>query len=436
MNLAYREYLDDNVALADELLDGCPADLSDWEWDYAHRLGHSELKTFAGSSQGRDVWSVAFSPTVRAGRRDRALGPGRRRADRRAAGPLGSHRCRGLGGARADRRGPGRGVLAGRPPAWRPHRVSPARRRARSWPLRVARRPKVWREAERGPRSSAWRTPPTAGRSPAVADHFNEYAAGGFGRLRDAATGEPLGQPITGGPGGVLGVAFSPTAASSPWPAATSSTSGTCPARRRPIVHRLRGHVNFVYAVAFQPGRPERGDRRLGQDHPALGPETGALLQTLIGHRGFVRGLAFSPDGTQLVSGSEDKSVRRWDLAGGGENAAFHGHTGFVHCVAFGPDGALAASGSLDGTVKLWPAAAPDSQVTFRNSAGWVGTVAFAPDGRRIASAHNGNIRIWDPRTGEELHRLDRPAKHAGTYRPGLFPRRNHPGRQRPWQIA
>ena len=132
-------------------------------------------------------------------------------------------------------------------------------------------------------------------------------------------------------------------------------------------------------------------------------------LQTLIGHRGFVRSLAFSADGAQLVSGSEDKSVRRWDLTAGGENAAFHGHTGFVHCVAFGPDGALAASGSQDGTVKLWPAAAPDTQVTFRNSAGWVGTVALAPDGRRVASAHNGNIRIWDPRTGEELHRLTGP---------------------------
>ena len=62
VNLAYREYLDDNVALADELLNGCPADLRAWEWDYAHRLGHSELKSFPGSSQGRDVWCVAFSP--------------------------------------------------------------------------------------------------------------------------------------------------------------------------------------------------------------------------------------------------------------------------------------------------------------------------------------------------------------------------------------
>jgi WD40 repeat protein len=136
---------------------------------------------------------------------------------------------------------------------------------------------------------------------------------------------------------------------------------------------------------------------------------TGSLVRTLLGHTGFVRGLSFRHDSKQLVSCSEDKSVRLWDVASGRPLASFHGHAGFVHCVAFSPDGAQAASGSLDGTIKLWPAAAPDPQVTFRNGSGWVGTLAFHPDGLRVATAHNGGIRVWDPRSGEESWRVVGP---------------------------
>src|SRR5262249_1982919 len=62
VNLAYREYLDDNVALGDEPLDTYPADLKAWEWYHARRLGHAELRSWTPSSRGLDVWSVAFSP--------------------------------------------------------------------------------------------------------------------------------------------------------------------------------------------------------------------------------------------------------------------------------------------------------------------------------------------------------------------------------------
>ncbi len=231
-------------------------------------------------------------------------------------------------------------------------------------------------------RSSAWRILPTADRSPAAADRLTNTTAVGFARLRDAATGEPIGQPITGGPGGVLCVAFSPDGRQ--LALASRDVADICDLSNpaRPIVHQLARTRQLRLRGRFFSGRPAAWPPAAGTRPSGSGTvTTGAHLQTLIGHRGFVRGLAFSADGTQLVSGSEDKSVRRWDLAGGGENTAFHGHTGFVHCVAFGPDGTLAASGSQDGTVKLWPAAAPDTQVTFRNSTGWVGN--SGPGARR-----------------------------------------------------
>ena len=273
---------------------------------------------------------------------------------------------------------------------------------------------KAWQSSERGLQVLSLAYSPDGRAIACGCGRFNDYEIIGFARLRDAATGEPIGLPVTGGPGGVLCVAFSPDGRRLALASRDVVDIYDTSSADRPIVHQLKGHVNFVYSVAFSPDGRVVATGGWDKTIRLWDPATGAQIRTLVGHRGFVRGLAFSADGTQLVSASEDKSVRRWDVAGGGENAAFHGHTAIVHCVAFDPDGILAASGSQDGTVKLWPAAAPDTQVTFRNSAGWVGTVALAPDGRRVATAHNGNIRIWDPRTGEELHRLVGPRGMLG----------------------
>ena len=64
VNLAYREFQGGNAAVAEQLLDGCPSPLRDWEWAHVLRLSHPELDTFTSVDRtGRfDVWSLAFSP--------------------------------------------------------------------------------------------------------------------------------------------------------------------------------------------------------------------------------------------------------------------------------------------------------------------------------------------------------------------------------------
>jgi WD40 repeat protein len=81
---------------------------------------------------------------------------------------------------------------------------------------------------------------------------------------------------------------------------------------------------------------------------------TGSHTSVLSGHINWVGSLAFSPDGTSLVSGSLDTTLKLWDVQTGGIVKTFHGHTGLVCSVSISADCAMIASGSMDMTIRLW----------------------------------------------------------------------------------
>ena len=78
-------------------------------------------------------------------------------------------------------------------------------------------------------------------------------------------------------------------------------------------------------------------------------------MLTLKGHTSGVRSVAFSPDGTRIVSGSTDKTVKVWDANTGQEMLTLKGHTSGVRSVAFSSDGTRIVSGSYD-VVMIWDA--------------------------------------------------------------------------------
>jgi WD40 repeat protein len=77
-------------------------------------------------------------------------------------------------------------------------------------------------------------------------------------------------------------------------------------------------------------------------------------IRTLSGHSGSITSISISPDGKHLASGSNDKSIKIWELSSGREIVTLKGHSDIVSSVDFSSDGNYLVSGSCDNTVLVW----------------------------------------------------------------------------------
>ncbi|CCA70407.1 hypothetical protein PIIN_04346 [Serendipita indica DSM 11827] len=235
-------------------------------------------------------------------------------------------------------------------------------------------------------------------------------------RLWDADTGQPLGEPLRGHEHSVTAVAFSPDGSrivSSSyettirlWNADTGQQLG----------EPLRGHEYSVTAVGFSPD----GSRIVSGSHDRTirlwDADTGQPVgEPLRGHQTTVTGVGFSPDGSRIVSGSADTTIRLWDANTGrplGEPLRGHDYMATSRSqlhglllLDFSSDGSRIVSGSWDKTVRLWDANTGQSLgEPLRGHQHLVWAVGFSPDGSRIASGSQDNtIRLWDAGTGRQL---------------------------------
>jgi len=122
---------------------------------------------------------------------------------------------------------------------------------------------------------------------------------------------------------------------------------------------------------------------------------TGSQISVLSGHANAVRSLVFSLDGTLLVSGSVDKTVKLWDIQTGGVIKTLCGHTDTVCSVSISANSTMIASGSYDKTIHLWNIKTEDCHIIKQHET--PNTVTFSPTNPKLLLSSSGNqsIQQW-----------------------------------------
>jgi WD40 repeat protein len=204
--------------------------------------------------------------------------------------------------------------------------------------------------------------------------------------------------------------------APAPRPASTSLPAPKPPAAKSAtrvvVVHTLAGHSGWVSFATFSPDGSRVVTASDDRTARLWDGRTGEVLATLAGHPGAVVSAAFSPDGLRIVTASKNGDAahgdaRLWDGRTGEPLGTLAGHTWGVEGAAFSPDGSHIITEGADGTARLWDGKTGKPLATLAGHGSAVASAAFSPDSSRIVTAsQNYTPRIWDAATGKVIANL------------------------------
>ncbi|XP_028066685.1 guanine nucleotide-binding protein subunit beta-like protein [Camellia sinensis] len=139
---------------------------------------------------------------------------------------------------------------------------------------------------------------------------------------------------------------------------------------------------------------------------------TGITAHRFVGHTKDVLSVAFSFDNCQIISASQDRSIKLWNTLGECKYTIQDGdaHSDWVSCVRFSPNNLqpTIVSSSWDRTLKIWNLTNCKIRASLAGHSGYMNTVAVSPDRSLCASGgKDGVILLWDLAEGKKLYSLD-----------------------------
>ncbi len=136
-----------------------------------------------------------------------------------------------------------------------------------------------------------------------------------------------------------------------------------------------------------------------------------------------VFGLAFSPDGKMLASGSVGRpphnDLKLWDAESRELKTSFSGHTDHIRHVTFSPDSKMLATGSSDKTVRTWDVETGKEKAVVVREESLIKAVHFSKDGKTLGVATYQKVRLFDTATGKEKSAINiHPSGYGHCFNP------------------